>query len=114
MLSPFILKLLPEFDNWLNDLRDIQTRLRLVARLRRAQLGNLGDIKSVGSGVFEMREHFGPGWRMYFIRQQQSIIVMLAGGSKASQKADINKAINLANLYKESDHVQANDFDQGG
>ena len=114
MLSPFTLKLLPEFDNWLNDLRDIQTRLRLVARLRRAQLGNLGDIKSVGSGVFEMREHFGPGWRMYFIRQQQSIVVMLAGGSKASQKSDINRAINLANVYKESDCVQANDFDQGG
>ena len=54
-----------EFTQWLTDLKDRMTRARLQARLRKASLGNLGDVKAVGDGVFEMREFFGPGWRMY-------------------------------------------------
>lgn len=52
---------LPEFDSWLNDLKDVPTKMRLVTRLKKATLGNLGDVKPVGEGVSEMREHFGPG-----------------------------------------------------
>ena len=56
---------LDEFSCWLKGLKDGNTRLRLIKRLRKVQLGNLGDVQAVGQGVYEMREHFGPGWRMY-------------------------------------------------
>ena len=69
---------------------------RLNGRLRKALLGNLGDVKPVGQGVFEMREHFGPGWRMYYVQRGSVLIVMLGGGDKSTQAADIAKAIDLA------------------
>lgn len=72
------------------------TKRRLVARLRKAQLGNLGDTKPVGDGVFEMRENFGPGWRFYYIQRGAVLIVMLGGGDKSTQAADITEAKRLA------------------
>lgn len=72
------------------------TQRRLIARLRKAGLGNLGDIQSVGDGIFEMREHFGPGWRMYYVQRGAVLIVMLGGGNKSAQAADIAKAKQLA------------------
>ena len=86
----------PEFDRWINGHKDRVTRLRLETRLRKATLGNMGDIKPVGDSVFEMREHFGPGWRMYFVQCGKVIIVMLGGGDKSTQAADITKAQLLA------------------
>lgn len=77
-------------------LRDLRARQRLAARLRKASLGNLGDVKPVGGGVHEMREHFGPGWRMYYVQRGDVLIVMLGGGDKSSQSADISRAIRLA------------------
>lgn len=77
------------------------TKRRLLARLRKAQLGNLGDVKPVGNGVFEMREHFGPGWRMYYVLRGEVLIVMLGGGEKSTQAADISKAAMLAESIKE-------------
>jgi putative addiction module killer protein len=91
-----IIKRTTEFDAWFLTIRDELTRQRLVARLRKAQLGNLGDIKSVGSGIFEMRENFGPGWRMYFLKRGAVLVVMLGGGDKSSQSADISRAVKLA------------------
>ena len=85
-----------EFNAWLLGLKDGMTHHRLLARLRKASLGNLGDVKSVGSGVFEMREHFGPGWRMYYVQRGAVLILMLGGGDKSTQAADIAKAITLA------------------
>jgi putative addiction module killer protein len=90
----------PEFDVWLDGLKDRSTRIRLGRRLDRAQLGNLGDVQPVGSGVFEMREHFGPGWRMYYARRGATLILMLGGGSKSTQAADISKAISLADTME--------------
>lgn len=72
------------------------TRQRLVKRLRKVQLGNLGDVEPVGEGVFEMREHFGPGWRMYYVQRGETLVVMLGGGDKSTQQADIRRAIVLA------------------
>lgn len=95
------IKQLEEFADWLRSIRDSETRGRLVKRLRKASLGNLGDAKSVGQGVFEMREDFGPGWRMYYVRRVEIVIVMLGGGSKASQQNDINKAIARSKLLEE-------------
>ena len=85
-----------EFNTWLHGLKDGMAHRRLLVRLRKASLGNLGDVKPVGSGVFEMREHFGPGWRMYGVLRGDVLIVMLGGGDKSSQAADIAKAVNLA------------------
>jgi putative addiction module killer protein len=67
--------------------------------LTKATLGNLGDVRSVGEGVFEMREHFGPGWRMYYIQRGAVLIIMLGGGAKSTQSADIAKAAKLALYY---------------
>lgn len=77
------------------------TKRRLVTRLRKASLGNLGDIKPVGDGVWEMRESFGPGWRMYFAARGGTVIVMLWGGNKATQRSDIERALRLATLLEE-------------
>ncbi len=90
------IKLLPEFSIWLDGIKDRVTIQRLNARLRKAMLGNLGDIKAVGDGVFEMREHFGPGWRMYYVQRGAILIVMLGGGDKSTQSADIAKALKRA------------------
>lgn len=95
------IKRMPQFDAWFNALRDGMTRRRLIARLRKAQLGNLGDVKSVGAGVFEMRENFGPGWRMYYVQRGAVLIVMLGGGGKSTQSADIATAKRLAGTIEE-------------
>jgi len=92
----FTVKRLPEFADWLSSLKDGLTRRRLARRLEKAQLGNLGDVKPVGEGVFEMCEHFGPGWRLYYAQRGAVLIVMLGGGDKSTQGADIAKAIKLA------------------
>jgi putative addiction module killer protein len=89
-------KRLPEFDAWMGGLRDGLTRKRLQIRLRKAQLGNLGDVKTLGYGVYEMREFFGPGWRMYYCLHRDVLIVMLGGGDKSSQERDIELAKKLA------------------
>lgn len=87
---------LPEFDAWLSGIQDGMTRRRLGRRLEKAQRGSLGDVKPVGEGVWEMREFFGPGWRMYYVQRGTVLIVMLGGGDKSTQSADIAKAIDLA------------------
>jgi putative addiction module killer protein len=91
-----IIKTTPEFDRWLAGIRDRMVVQRLNARLRKATLGNLGDVKPVGGGVFEMREHFGPGWRMYYARHGEVVVLMLGGGVKSTQAADIARAVKMA------------------
>jgi len=95
------IKRLPEFDNWLNGLKDGMTRIRLARRLDKVQRGLLGDVAPVGEGVSEMREHFGPGWRMYYTERNGLLIVMLGGGNKSTQQQDIAGAIALAKKLKE-------------
>ena len=92
----YIVKTLPEFDAWLDGLKDRTTRLRLARRLDKAQRGNLGDVKPLGKDVFEMREFFGPGWRMYYVQRNNVLIVMLGGGDKSTQTADIAAAFDRA------------------
>ena len=84
------------FSDWLASIKDRPTRVRLQIRLRKASLGNLGDVKPVGEGVFEMREFFGPGWRMYYQERSGAVIFMLGGGDKSSQTQDIQRAIQMA------------------
>ena len=85
-----------DYANWFSRLRDRQARGRILARIRRLSLGNPGDVAPVGEGVSEMRIHYGPGYRVYFVEPGQTLIVLLAGGSKRTQRADIRKAIELA------------------
>jgi putative addiction module killer protein len=91
----------PEFDDWLDGLKDRPTRIRLLRRLEKATRGLLGDVASVGDGVQEMREFFGPGWRMYFVQRQEVLIVMLGGGDKSNQAKDIEAAKALASTLTE-------------
>lgn len=77
-------------------MRDNATRIRLARRLDKARRGNLGDVKLVSGGVFEMRECFGPGWRMDYIERRGTLIIMLGGGDKRAQRADIATAKALA------------------
>ena len=97
----YTIKRTDEFNEWLFGLKDGMTHRRLATRLRKAIMGNLGDVKPVGVGIFEMREHFGPGWRMYYIQRGAVLIVMLGGGDKSTQSADIAKAIKLAATIEE-------------
>ncbi len=87
---------LPAFADWLNHLKDRPSRARLIKRLSRASLGNLGDVKYLGNDVWEMREHFGPGWRMYYTERAGKLVVLLCGGNKSGQEADIVRASELA------------------
>ena len=93
----FLIKTTDEFDRWLDGLRDRVAQQRIVARLRKASAGLLGDVGPVGEGVSEMREHFGPGYRIYFKQQGDVFIIVLAGGNKSTQSADIARALKLAN-----------------
>jgi putative addiction module killer protein len=85
-----------EFDAWLRALRDQVGKARILARLRSAQLGNLGDCASVGGGVFEMRVHVGPGYRLYFAHRGNAVYWLLCGGDKGSQARDIGAAKAMA------------------
>lgn len=89
------------FDAWLRALSDRQARTRIADRISRIEEGNLGDHKSVGHGVSELRLSFGPGYRLYFIRHGHTVVVLLCGGDKKSQAKDILKARQLARAWKE-------------
>ncbi len=81
---------------WLTGLRDRQARDRILARIRRLSLGNPGDVKPVGSGVSEMRIDYGAGYRLYFVQRGKTVVILLCGGDKRTQAADIALAIKLA------------------
>lgn len=80
------------FSEWFENLGDIRTQQRVDARLARVRLGNLGDAKAVGGGVYELRLDFGPGYRIYFGQEGRTIVILLCGGDKSSQQRDIKRA----------------------
>ncbi len=84
------------YSRWYNNLRDRQARARIDVRIRRLSLGNPGDVKPVGEGVSELRIDYGPGYRIYFVRHGQTLIILLAGGDKDTQDRDIKTALELA------------------
>jgi putative addiction module killer protein len=93
-----VIKPLPEFSVWLDGMADEQVRGVVVARIKRLERGLMGDVESVGEGVSELRIHVGAGWRVYFTQRGGQLIVLLAGGSKRTQKSDIKRAKALAAL----------------
>lgn len=89
------------FERWLLGLKDRMARARIQARIRRVSLGNLGDMKPLRNGVFELRIDYGPGYRVYCIRRGPLIIVLLAGGDKRTQEADIDNAITISQDWRD-------------
>lgn len=85
-----------EFAAWLDGLADKRAQIRVAARLRQAEAGNLGDWQSIEGEVSEMRVHYGPGYRLYFVRRGRVVVVLLNAGDKSTQKRDIRKALKLA------------------
>jgi putative addiction module killer protein len=80
------------FADWLGGLSDAKAKARILARLESARLGNLGDTKSLGGGVHEIRVHVGPGYRIYFAQRHGAVLLLLCGGAKSSQARDIERA----------------------
>lgn len=89
------------YASWLDELNDLTGRARILVRIERLAAGHPGDVKPVGDGVCELRMHFGPGYRVYFIQNGREIVILLAEGDKSSQSADIKTALKLAKNLKE-------------
>jgi putative addiction module killer protein len=100
-----------EYRRWFERLRDRQAQFRILARIRRLSLGNPGDAAAVGQGIMELRIDAGPGYRVCFCRRGESIVVLLAGGSKRTQQRDIEKAKQLARGLGEGDEPDGQDQD---
>lgn len=85
-----------EFREWLESLRDTTGKAKILARIRRMELGNPGDVSPIGKGLSEMRIHYGPGYRVYFVYHGLSLATLLCGGNKSTQKKDIKLAQELS------------------
>jgi len=91
------------FGTWLRNLRDVRARARIRVRLDRVRLGHLGDYRSVGDGVYELRLAFGPGYRIYFGVVQRRTVILLVGGNKSTQRQDIERAKGFWSDYRKRD-----------
>jgi putative addiction module killer protein len=92
-----------EYRRWFDRLRDEAAKARILARLRRVSAGNLGDARAVGGGVSELRIDHGPGYRIYFTRRSDQLVLLLTGGDKSRQRADIERAQRLAAALEADD-----------
>lgn len=90
------------FANWLDGLRDLRARARILVRIERLASGNPGDAQAVGGGVSELRIDYGPGYRVYFLKHDRELIILLAGGDKRTQTSDIKTALRLARELQEN------------
>ncbi|RLB87786.1 MAG: type II toxin-antitoxin system RelE/ParE family toxin [Deltaproteobacteria bacterium] len=88
------------FREWFDSIKDIRTQVKVDVRLARIRLGNFGDTKGLGKGVYELRLHFGPGYRIYYGLEGNKIVILLCAGDKSGQKKDIKKAITFWEEYK--------------
>jgi len=84
------------FAKWIDGLKDIRARARILVRIEHLAAGNPGDVKPVGEGISELRIEYGPGYRVYYKKQGQELVILLAGGDKRTQARDINTALRLA------------------
>jgi putative addiction module killer protein len=84
-----------DFSNWLRRLKDANAAARIIARIRRMEMGNPGDAKSVGNGVMEMRIDYGPGYRIYYLHRGAETVILVCGGDKRTQRQDIKRALAL-------------------
>ncbi len=86
--------------NWLRSLRDVRAMARIQIRIDRLALGNAGDVNAVGEGVSELRVDYGPGYRVYFTQHGKTLVVLLCGGDKRTQRSDISMAKKLAKEFR--------------
>ena len=84
------------FAKWFVSLRDRKAKARIQARIDRVEMGNFGDVSPVGEGVSELRIFYGPGYRVYFVKQNAVVVILLSGGDKSTQQSDIAKAKEIA------------------
>lgn len=84
------------YAQWIDSLRDLRARARIQVRIERLSAGNPGDVKAVGEGVSELRIDYGPGYRVYFTKRGREVVILLAGGDKTTQSADIKTALRLS------------------
>ncbi len=95
----YILEKSEEFDTWLRKLKDLKAKAKILAKLKRAELGNLGNHKYIGNGLSEMIIDYGPGYRLYYTKRRNILLILLVGGDKSSQSRNIAKAkIAIKNL----------------
>jgi putative addiction module killer protein len=88
--------MMPEFSQWLQNMRDRRARQIVIGRIERAAFGNVGKFRDLGQGLAEMKIDYGPGYRLYFVRRADELIILLCGGDKSSQNRDITLARKLA------------------
>jgi putative addiction module killer protein len=93
------------FTDWLRELRDGEARNRIRQRIARLRLGNFGDTRSVGDGVHELRIHSGPGYRLYFGRERDVLVILLCGGDKGSQDRDVDRAKEYWREHRSRSHA---------
>ena len=115
-MSEIIIKVLENdegncpFEKWYNSIKDPSIRRRIIVRIKRLELGDFGDWKNVGDGVCEMRMNFGSGYRVYFSRQNDKIVIIIGGGDKSKQDRDILNAQTLWRAYKNEIEKFSRDF----
>ena len=90
------IRMMPEFSQWLQNMRDRRARQIVIGRIERAAFGNVGKFRDLGQGLAEMKIDYGPGYRLYFVRREDELIILLCGGDKSSQNRDITLARKLA------------------
>lgn len=98
------------FDEWYNGITDKKVRQAIASRIRRVREGNFGDHHGVGGGVWELRIHLGPGYRLYYGRSGSTVVVLLGGGTKRRQEDDIEEAISLWESYRNEIERHSRDF----
>lgn len=91
------------FDKWLSSLKDKRGAARVLARVRRLAEGNPGDVRPVGGGLSELRINYGPGYRVYFVRRASTVVVLLCGGDKSTQRRDIERAHQIAQEWDDDE-----------
>lgn len=91
-----------EFETWLKKLKDVRGKARIIRRLDRLAQGNPGDVRPIGKGLSELRFDVGPGYRVYFLQDGETLILLLWGGDKSTQQKDIDKAYELAGLWHDN------------
>jgi putative addiction module killer protein len=90
----------PQFKRWLSGLNGVRTKAKILTRLKSAEFGNFGDCSPIGEGVSEMRIHYGPGYRVYFMRKGEVVYLLLSGGDKSSQNRDIRNALEMSRTIR--------------
>ena len=96
----YLIETTNQFDDWLRKLKDRAAKVRILVRIKRIEKGNLGDIKTIGEGVSEIRINYGPGYRIYYHKKGEVIIILLNAGTKSTQSQDIKKAKELLKLLE--------------